>query len=425
MTDILVKILYALPVYQSIILTFFLFTSGSQKPGFSRLIMGVFQLLMAYYFTFNFLYIIKSFEWVGYAYFLILPVILLFVPVFYLYMLSITTPGFQFQKKQFYHFIPAGFIGILNIPYLFTSPIEKYQFITHGYNMINPGDFYSYLLAIYVIGLLLVFTFQLIFYSIKAIKLYRIHKLYIENRFSFTENINLDWLLSLIICFSVFFVFNDILYLVGFRQNIIIQTIYIISMLMVTLYIGYRGLLQIDINKEDIKLKNETKLQVESATSNTKNETLDETIDKTIESNNYDKFTNTEKSDNIKKYLGSTLSDEQKKYLIISLENLIQYDKIFINDKLTIEDVAIKLNTNTKYISQIINETYNKNFYNYINTFRIEEAKKLLLSNENEKYSILGIAQSVGFVSKSTFNTAFKKHTGLTPTEFKNSQLSK
>jgi AraC-like DNA-binding protein len=103
----------------------------------------------------------------------------------------------------------------------------------------------------------------------------------------------------------------------------------------------------------------------------------------------------------------------------------MQDEKIFINHKLSIEDVAFKLQTNTKYISQIINETYNKNFYNFINSYRIEEAKKLLVLTENEKYSILGIAQSVGFVSKSTFNVAFKHFTGLTPTEYKNKSALK
>jgi AraC-like DNA-binding protein len=125
------------------------------------------------------------------------------------------------------------------------------------------------------------------------------------------------------------------------------------------------------------------------------------------------------KKEAVKKYSRSTLTDEQKKHLLSKLDDLLQKEKIFINEKLSIEDIALKLDTNTKYISQIINETYNKNFYNFINFYRIEEAKRLLISAENDKYSILGIAHSVGFVSKSTFNVAFKSYTGMTPTEFK------
>ena len=131
------------------------------------------------------------------------------------------------------------------------------------------------------------------------------------------------------------------------------------------------------------------------------------------------------KTDSIKKYSGSSLTSIQKVDLLLKLSKLMQEEKIFINHKLSIEDVAYKLESNTKYISQIINETYNKNFYNFINYHRIEEAKKLLVMAENEKYSILGMAQSVGFVSKSTFNVAFKRFTGLTPTEYKNKTASK
>lgn len=197
-------------------------------------------------------------------------------------------------------------------------------------------------------------------------------------------------------------------------------------MLSIILYIGYRGLLQQDLNKnyQDHNLK-QFIIQIDSTNfaeydSKAPPQVI---VDKTIVNKD---FTISDKIENTKKYSGSALTEYQKKVLISSLEHLMQCEKIFINEKLSIEDIALKLNTNTKYISQVINETYNINFYNYINSFRIEEARKLLSSEENEKYSILGIAQSVGFVSKSAFNVAFKRFSGLTPSEFKvNNSLQK
>ncbi|MDO8896190.1 MAG: helix-turn-helix domain-containing protein, partial [Bacteroidales bacterium] len=62
---------------------------------------------------------------------------------------------------------------------------------------------------------------------------------------------------------------------------------------------------------------------------------------------------------------------------------------------------------------------YNQNFYGYINKFRVEKSKKLLTDKELDKYSIIGIAFESGFNSKTAFNTAFKKITGQTPSEFK------
>ena len=119
------------------------------------------------------------------------------------------------------------------------------------------------------------------------------------------------------------------------------------------------------------------------------------------------------------KYSGSTLTEDQRRVLISNLETLMNVDKIFIKDNLSVEEVAQMLSTKTKYISQIINENYRKNFYNFINTYRVEEAMRLLVAPENEKYSILGIAQLVGFVSKSTFNSAFKRVTDTTPSEYR------
>ncbi len=416
--ELLVKILFALPVYQSVVLTLLLFWGGNRQASFSRQIMAFFQFLMALYFTFNFLYSVNAYKVIVYVYPLILPVILLFIPVFYLYMLSITTPGFKISKSETYHFIPAALIALLNIPYLFASTDEKANFVTQGNGMLNNAMF-EYLIAIYMVGIFGIFTFQLIVYSIKAFALYKKYKAYIENRFSYTENINIDWILLLLICFVVFFVFNDILYLVGFRQNYVTQVIYNLAMLSITFYVGYRGLLQKEITE------NISSNQPGTFSYSTNKHVITpfiEFVSNFKEENRNDEFLSEnkpQKEESFKKYSGSTLSEDQKISLISKLEHLVQVEKIFINEKLSIEDIAIKLDTNSKYISQVINETFNKNFYNYINSYRIEEAKLMLRSELSDKYSILGIAQSVGFVSKSTFNVAFKRITGLTPTEFK------
>jgi AraC-like DNA-binding protein len=356
------------------------------------------------------------------VYYFILQVILMFIPVFYLYILSITQSDFRFRKAYSIHFLPAIGIGFLNIPYLLASPAEKLNFISHTNSNPGNGSMYSYLFAIYMVGIFGIYTAQLIYYSVMAFRVYRNHKIYIANRYSYTENINLDWILVSIMSFVIFFLFNDIFYLIGFRGQIITQVIYIVSMLGTTLYVGYRGLQQYDINHStqntDFINSKEKIIDGNSAKINTTINSLDNTI---LNNDNHE-YINVEKQDNIKKYSGSTLTEQQKTVLISKLHLLMQDEKIFFNSKLSIEDVAVKLDTNSKYISQIINETFNKNFYNFINSYRIEEAKILLLSEENAKYSILGIAQTVGFVSKSAFNSAFKRFTGLTPSAFKNNE---
>ena len=71
------------------------------------------------------------------------------------------------------------------------------------------------------------------------------------------------------------------------------------------------------------------------------------------------------------------------------------------------------------HISQVFNDCFNKNFYDFINLYRIEESKKLLRNPKNNEKTILEILYEAGFNSKSTFNALFKKHTGVTPTEYR------
>jgi len=91
---------------------------------------------------------------------------------------------------------------------------------------------------------------------------------------------------------------------------------------------------------------------------------------------------------------------------------------VYLSNQLTIEELAKKLNTNRTYLSQIINENFSTNFNNFINKYRVKEAQRMLLEGNNKTFTIESIANSAGFHSKSSFNTAFKKLTGLTPSDF-------
>ena len=121
---------------------------------------------------------------------------------------------------------------------------------------------------------------------------------------------------------------------------------------------------------------------------------------------------------NSNKYSKSQLSHEENQNMLDSLMELISSEKIYLNNQLTIEDVAKKLNTNRTYLSQIINEKFSVNFNNFINKYRVKEAQQMLLMDSNKAFTIESIANAAGFHSKSSFNTAFKKFTGLTPSDF-------
>ena len=124
------------------------------------------------------------------------------------------------------------------------------------------------------------------------------------------------------------------------------------------------------------------------------------------------------------KYESSILSLELKKEYLNRVINYFESEKAFLNPTLSIQDVANETGINIKYISQVINESLDKNFHDFVNSYRVKEAINHLMKNEVKDKTILEILYESGFNSKTTFNTAFKKHTGFTPTEFRHQNIN-
>ena len=103
---------------------------------------------------------------------------------------------------------------------------------------------------------------------------------------------------------------------------------------------------------------------------------------------------------------------------------LMKEEKLFLDQELDLKSLADKLKLSSGYLSQIINKYEQKNFFDFINGYRVEEVKSKIPDPAYQHLSLLGIAFESGFKSKSTFNLAFKKHTGMTPSGFKKSLAS-
>ena len=124
------------------------------------------------------------------------------------------------------------------------------------------------------------------------------------------------------------------------------------------------------------------------------------------------------------KYVSSRLTDNEAKAFLARLTSYMEAEKPYLNPTLTLKELADKVSIPARYLSQIINEYLHKNFYDYVSQFRIEEAKRILSDPSTDK-TVLEVLYQVGFNSKSSFNTAFKKFTGITPTRFRrNGDLS-
>jgi AraC-like DNA-binding protein len=110
-------------------------------------------------------------------------------------------------------------------------------------------------------------------------------------------------------------------------------------------------------------------------------------------------------------------SREVHQHAIQKLHGIMQSEKPFLRTDFSLPDLARQLGTSVHTLSQVINEGLGKNFFEMTAEYRVEEAKRLLKEQSNIK--IEEIAEQVGYNSKSSFNTAFKKITGMTPSEFR------
>jgi AraC-like DNA-binding protein len=119
--------------------------------------------------------------------------------------------------------------------------------------------------------------------------------------------------------------------------------------------------------------------------------------------------------------LGTSVQSEQTtgNEQVVKLQQFMENEKPFLDPELSLSSLSKAVGLNRNQLSQLINTHIGENFYDFINKYRIDEVKRLMVDPEKQKYNLLGIALEAGFKSKSTFNLIFKRFTGLTPTEYK------
>ena len=119
------------------------------------------------------------------------------------------------------------------------------------------------------------------------------------------------------------------------------------------------------------------------------------------------------------KYAGSRLTESEAKEYTERLSDYMKSSKPYLNPELTLSQLAGDLGISSHFLSQVINEKFGLNFFDFVNGYRVEEFKEKTAEPRYRNFSLLGIALECGFNSKSAFNRIFKQKTGLTPSQFK------
>lgn len=124
------------------------------------------------------------------------------------------------------------------------------------------------------------------------------------------------------------------------------------------------------------------------------------------------------------KYAASKLEDTELQKCCDKVSHYMTTERPYLDSDITLPKLAAELNVSTHHLSQIINEVHGKNFFNFINEYRVNEVKRKIQDPAFDNYSLLGIAFESGFNSKSAFNRVFKNITGKTPSEYRDSLSS-
>lgn len=302
-------------------------------------------------------------------------------PIFLLlYTKYITTEQQRFKKRDLIYFTPLFLILVVIIMYYIFDPIEFLNF-----NKIHD---------IWPMRILGVF-FYVCIWVYSGISIYHViqYKKQINHSYSFdSHKINLSWLLIVII---FYFITYNFLYLIVSRYIKLYDYKHLLSIInsaqLVFIYIlSYFGFMQqqLHIDRKSVKLEY---------------------------------FSIKESNPNI--YQKSGLKDTSKvEENLKTLINIMNTSEPWKDLELSVAKLSELSGIPKHHITQILNDNLQKNFYTFVNEYRTEYAKSLLISPQHKNWSIVAIAFESGFNSKAAFNNFFKKYTGMTPTSYKEKQ---
>lgn len=299
-----------------------------------------------------------------------MPLPLLQAPFLFLYVSQLTDSSFIVRNKNsiVLHFLPAIICYIYMIKF-FVMPVDQKLYI-----MSHNGIGYEQFVALKFIAII---CSGLIYITLSLLKI-KHHQQKIENVFSNTAKINLQWLK--ILTYGI-----GIIWLVVFFGN---QVLTFVAISFYISAIGFFGIKQVQIFSNN-------QIQIEPIPD----------VDSTVVTTTV-------------KYETAKMSDTKRNLIETRLKQQMDENKLFLNSDLTLDTLAIAIDVHSNDVSQYINSNLGLTFYDYINIKRIEEFKRKVNLPESRNLNLLGIAFDCGFNSKSTFNRNFKKITGQTPSEY-------
>jgi AraC-like DNA-binding protein len=367
------EVIAAIAVFISLLLAVFLLTVKTERKLENRLfaaflIINAIDISGLFMHLFVDSYDLKAFKISAY---------LLVMPLFYLYVNAVCYSDFTLKRKHLLHLIPFIVVNLILVPRLYLAEgAAKENFFKV---MWNSQEMFVYQLIgelqyfFYIIGIFLI------------LKKYK--KIYLEN-YTNPNTLLYKWLSQLTVIFLVIHAFIILKNIVRYTQdrdlfiwlNIVAGTVFLLAACWFILKaLNYPELFR----------------RIDSTLQPTKDfaEIL-ESVNKT---------------------------DATKNIQIEQLKNFMVEKEPFLNPSLTIQELADQVNIPVRELSVLINHHLDQHFFDFVNEYRVKKAMTILKDPTKKEYTVLEILYEVGFNSKSSFHTSFKKYTNQTPTAFRNS----
>ncbi len=323
--------------------------------------------------------LVQSFPYLFYA-----PYTLWFIihPIQYLYVKSLLEKSLKFSPKLCLHLIPFGIGFIMSSSYIFMDLENKLTIINNNSIVLVDQNF-DFINALFSLSVGF-------FYAIGSYLLLLKYDLKILSKYSNIESINLKWLNTLVIFLilaNALSIVAEFLYFYKIEKFDYLYDISFYAFIVLVYVISYKMISQPQIF---------TRIN------------LSETTDNTSESI---------ASFNIR-YTKSKLQDHVLSQYLEQLQRYMIEEKPYLDCDLNIDQVSKAIDVSKHHLSQVLNIGLNKNFYTFVNEYRVKTTIELLKKGMHKEYSMYGIALESGFNSKASFNRIFKSITKKTPSQY-------
>jgi len=314
-------------------------------------------------------------------------------PILFLYVKYMTEPEKEFKITNYLHFIPFVIFFIVSV--IFRG--DKVFADLTGFFV---ADKYISLRIVYSVCFLLSITI----YSTLTFITIRKHQRHLKDLLSYASGrITLNWLkiisISFYTAYFILFILGGIDIFVNFLPFDPYYTVFVFIAVFSFVY-GFYAI------KQPV-LANVLIGTDENVHGQKKARKGKENID-----------INDENNSKKKRYMRSGLTETQARKYLDKILALMDQEKPYLNRDLTIYDLSIQTGISRHHITQVLNDIYGRNFFTFINEYRVNEVIRRMKDPKNKNFTVLAIAYDSGFNSKSTFNTIFKNITNLTPTQY-------